>query len=58
MYAKAGYKYDHHTEQVLGGEKPYSVNGFLEASEEDRILNAGKEIVQFYLQSIDGGYME
>ncbi len=58
VHAKSGYVFDFHTQSVLGGEKRYLIEEFLTVPDEECILNIGHEIVQFYLQSIDGGYTE
>jgi hypothetical protein len=43
---------------VVGGEKVYTCKEFFLATSEMHYLNMRKEIVQFYIQSIDGGYVK
>lgn len=52
------YQYDMHGKRVLGGERVYTREEFLKASDEDLLLNHGREVVQFFLQHVDGGYVE
>ena len=53
-----GFEYDVHLNLVLGGEKAYTPEEFLNQLDEETVLQEANEVVQFYLQSIDGGYVE
>lgn len=58
VFAIPTYEYDIHDKTVLGGEKALTSEEFVTASDEKLQLNHGKEIVQFFMQHIDGGYVE
>jgi hypothetical protein len=58
VFAKQGYDFNFHTRQVYGGSVVYSIADFIKLSKEQVLLNSGREILQFYLQSLDGGYVE
>ncbi len=58
VFAFPGYDYDHRQNLVLGGEKAYSPTEFGKLSTEQHVLNIGREIVQFHIQSVDGRYVE
>jgi hypothetical protein len=52
------YEYDQHHQKVVGGEKIYTCEEFFLAIAKMHYLNVGREIVQFYIQSVDGGYIQ
>lgn len=58
VFALAGYDYDLHTRHVVGGVKTYPIEEFMKLSKELISLNSGREILQVFLQSMDGGYVE
>ncbi len=58
VFALPGYEYDYHQKLVLGGEKAYTATEFMQMTDEQHVLNIGREIVQFHAQSVDGGYVE
>ncbi len=58
VYTKKKYEFNANSDFVLGGEKAYSPEEFLAASDDDCVMGLGKEVIQFYLQNIDSGYFE
>jgi hypothetical protein len=58
VFAKPGYDYNFHTQQVLGGSVAYPIADFITLSKKQVLINSGREILQFYLQSLDGDYVE
>lgn len=58
VFAIPTYEHDIHTDTVVGGEKAYPSADFLQLTDEQLHLNHGREIVQFSLQNIAGGYVE
>ena len=52
------FEYDLHLRRVLGGEVAYTPQEFLDEPDEETVLQEANEVVQFYLQSMDGGHVE
>lgn len=58
IHIKSKLEYDKYLDAVVGGERTFTPAEFAIATDEEIALNCGEEIVQFFLQSVDGGYTE
>jgi hypothetical protein len=53
VFVRKSYDYNKHTGYVLGRMNTYTIEEFLKLSKEKVTLNAGREIFQVFLQSME-----
>jgi hypothetical protein len=56
VYVIENYEYCPHPNKVIGGGIAYSPLEFLGSSTDNINSNSGREMVQFFIQSVQGGY--